>query len=133
MVQEEHRRFQELEPYAREPRHAHLPHSIGYHYFPSEAMAGYTYLEGDLCICTDALVLFGISVEDDGNNAVVHIHEGRNALAPVLMAVQALANLGAWRMLTRGVELDNGLFVAFDAHVTSVTIFWRPRYEREAG
>jgi len=132
MVQEEGRRVEELLPYERPPRHLHLPHRIGYRYFPSEDMAAYSYCPNALCVSRDALVLFGVSVEDDGNNAVATLHEGRNALAPILMPVQALANIGAWRMLTRGVELDNGLFVAFDAHVTSVTVFWRPRYEREA-
>lgn len=133
MVEEESRRFKELSPHERPPRHMHLPHEIGYHYFPSEAMSGYTYMEDHLCISRDALVLFGVYVEDDGNNCVVHLHEGRNAAAPLVMAVQALANLGAWRSLTRGIELDRGLFVLFDAHTTSVTVLWRPRYEREAG
>lgn len=132
MVQEQHRRFQELEPYEREPMHAHPPHAIGYHYFPSEAMSGYTYCTNSMCVSRDALVLFGVSVEDDGNNAVVQLHEGREVTFPIIMGVQALANLGAWRMLSRGLELDNGLFVEFDAHVCSVTVLWRPRYEREA-
>lgn len=132
MTMESHRRFEELEEHAHPPEHAHLPQAIGYHYMPSECMAGYTYVANNLRVSGDALVLFGVSVEDDGNNAVATLHEGRGVAAPVIMVVQALANLGAWRMLTRGVELDNGLFVEFDAHVTSVTVFWRPRYEREA-
>lgn len=132
MVMEEHPRFVELKEHERPPWHGHLPHAIGYHYMPAEAMAGYTYTTMNLRVSADALVLFGISVEDDGNNAVATFHEGRGVLAPIIMTVQALANLGAWRMLSRGVELDNGLFVEFDDHVTSVTVFWRPRYEREA-
>ena len=99
---------------------------------PSEQVCGYTYATGDLRVACDALVLYGVSVQDDGNNAALTLHEGRNAAAPVLMVINALANLGAWRHLRKGVELDNGLFLDLGAHVTSATVFWRPRRERQA-
>ena len=99
---------------------------------PYEDMTGYTHITNDLCVSRDALVLDGVSVQDDGNNAVCVLHEGRNAAAPVILAINSLGGQGGWRHFPRGVELDSGLFVDLDAHVTSVTVFWRPRTEREA-
>ena len=106
---------------------------IGYIIVPAEEMAGYTYLPNSLCVSRDALVWCGYSIENDGNNSVVHFHEGRNALAPVIVAVATLANISIPHCFPHGVELDNGLFILFDDHTTSVTVFWRPRREREAG
>ena len=99
---------------------------------PSEEMTGYTYVPNDLCLSRDALVLYAVNVQDDGTSAVLTLHEGRGAAAPIIMAIEALANQGGWRMFPKGVELDNGLYLDLDAHVTSATVFWRPRYEREA-
>lgn len=93
---------------------------------------GYTHITQSLAVSRDALVLCGWIIENDGNNCVVHFHEGRNALAPVIVACQSLANVAMQFALPHGIELDNGLFVLFDAHTTSVTVFWRPRREREA-
>lgn len=107
--------------------------SIGYKIQPPEEMAGYTYMPGTLCVSRDALKWSGYSIQNDGNNAVVTFHEGRNAAAPVIMTVQSLANLTLTHRFEPPVSLDAGLFVLFDANTTSVTVFWRPRREREAG
>ena len=132
MVEEMDRRQGEMEPFERAPRAAHLPHAVGYRQTPTEEMAGYTYLTGETAISRDALVLYGISVEDDGAAAVVTLREGRGALAPIIMVINALATQGAWREWPRGIEIDNGLFVVPDGNTNSVTVLWRPRYEREA-
>lgn len=105
---------------------------IGYRAVPHEEMAGYTSTVVDLCISTDACVLYGYVVQNDGNNAVATFHEGRNVLAPVIFAHASLANQAIPAWFNRGVELDAGLFVDLDAHTTRVTVFWRPRREREA-
>jgi len=102
---------------------------------PREDMAGWTHITQSLCISRDALVLYGFTVE--GVQALVPrlftLHEGRNALMPIVEAV----NLPRWtswaQWYGRGIELDNGLFVDFTTNIVSATIFWRPRREREAG
>lgn len=106
---------------------------IGYKVVPKEEMSGYTYCPNDLCVSRDALRWDGLLIENNGNNAVVAFHEGRNALAPLICTVQSLANVSFCFCFPKGVELDNGLFVDFDDKTTSVTVFWRPRREREAG
>ena len=133
MVQEQHRRYRELKVFEYPPEHRHLPHEIGYTLFPTEEMCGYTYVTNHLCVSRDALVWFGFTVEDDGNNGSITFREGRNALAPIIQVTNFLANVGINFQFPHGVELDSGLFVEFTAHVTSATVFWRPRYEREAG
>ena len=105
---------------------------IGHKIVPAEEMSGYTYLTNGICVSRDALQWIGYCIQNDGNNCVVTFHEGRNALAPIIMAVQCLANLGLPHCFAKPIELDNGLFVAFDANTTSVTVLWRPRREREA-
>ena len=133
MVQEEHRRFAELEAEEVPAKHLHKGQAIGYHGFPFEQMSGYTWCPNSLCISRDALEWFGFIIQDDGNNGTVTFHEGRNALAPVIAVVNYLANVGMNFSFPFGVELDRGLFVDFTVCTASVTVFWRPRYEREAG
>ena len=105
---------------------------IGEKRLPPEEMSGYTYTTVSLCISRDALVLYGYSVENDGNNAVVTFHEGRNALMPPVVTHNSLAAQCIPFWADRGIELDNGLFVNMDGCTTSVTVYWRPRREREA-
>jgi len=106
---------------------------IGEKRLPPEEMSGYTYMTNDLCVSRDALVLYGYSVQNNGNNAVVTFHEGRNALAPILVVHNSLGGQCIPFWFNRGIELDNGLFVDMDGCTTSVTVYWRPRREREAG
>lgn len=127
------RRRREMMLTQHEKLHLHEEHGIGYVEVPWEEMSGYTYLTNSMCISRDALVLYGFLIENDGNNCLVHFHEGRNALMPVIMAAQSLANTSLPFNFPIGIELDNGLFVDFDGCTTSVCVLWRPRYEREAG
>lgn len=105
---------------------------IGQKVVSPEEMAGYTLCPNALCISRDALVLYGISAQDNGAAGAVTLHEGRNALAPVIMVVNFGAFGGVNRVFVPGIELDRGLFVAFTLNVTSCTVLWRPRREQEA-
>ena len=105
---------------------------IGYKAVPKEEMCGYTYTENDLHISRDACVLYGWSIEDDGNNGSVTFFEGPIALGNIIAVVNVLTPQTMPIKTLPGIELDNGLSVQFTEHITSVTVFWRPRREREA-
>ena len=107
--------------------------SIGGKVVPHEEMCGYTRCINHLELSRDACVLYGWSIEDDGNNGSVTFFEGPILMGNIIAVVNFLTPQTIPVKSLPGIELDNGLSVQFTGHVTSVTVFWRPRREREAG
>lgn len=106
---------------------------IGYKAVPHEEMCAYTYCTAHLEISHDACVFYGWSIEDDGANGSVTFFEGPIALGRVIAVVNFLSPQTIPIKTFPGIELDHGLSVQLTGHATSVTVFWRPRREREAG
>jgi len=109
------------------------PPEIGHKVIPTEEMCGYTYCPVTVQLSRDACVLYGWSIEDSGQGGVVTFFEGPIALGRIIAVVNVPALLTVPIKSLLGIELDNGLSVQLGAGITSVTVFWRPRREREAG
>jgi len=105
---------------------------IGYKALPPEEMAGYTYTPVHLHISRGACVLYGWTIENGAVAGVVTFFEGPIALGRIIAVVSVPANTTIPLKTLPGIELDNGLSVQLTQNVLSVTVFWRPRTEREA-
>jgi len=105
---------------------------IGHKIVPAEEMTGYTYCVNHLEISHDACVFYGWVIQDDGTNGQVTFFEGPIAVGRIICVVDTLTPQCLPFKSLPGIELDAGLSVQFTDHITSVTVFWRPRREREA-
>jgi hypothetical protein len=105
---------------------------IGHKIVPPEEMCGYIYTPVHLQVSRGACVLYGWSIEGAAAAGVVTFFEGPIALGRIIAVVNVLAGQTIPLKTLPGIELDNGLSVQLTLNILSVTVFWRPRTEREA-
>ncbi|MCJ7828997.1 MAG: hypothetical protein MUP81_04575 [Dehalococcoidia bacterium] len=108
------------------------PPEIGYKAEPHEEMCGYTYCPNSMQISHGACVFYGWVIDDGNCDVVVTFFEGPIALGRIIATVRQLTDQAIPIKSIPGIELDHGLSVLMTADVHGVTVFWRPRTEREA-
>ena len=88
---------------------------------------GYTRLAGSAKVTEDACFLCGLIQLNTVAAAAVTVYDGRDASSGRLVATLKVGADDSKAISLPGpLYLANGLYVALDANVTEVTLFWSP-------